>query len=436
MRHPFDPNAWNYHQSPAEIVHTFPPALRKALGGKRKMIKLIQQGGGKALGLRVCERVASFDTRLRVPSWIMFSRAEQRDYLFHGTFPSTCEGIFRSGDPVILRSSHTEEDWMSGDAGTYLSLKSTAFGWRDILERLYGKDLPIVIQHLTPGIGITVDIGWSVLLRRVVVRIACGRACRTPEGITYTSATFDRDGEIQARDPQTGELILPVFKGLKLIPVLTDFPFDDLARTLYQAVHRTGIRFGVQMELMIHPDRPQEWNLVQIRPSPQILRGKLPIRPAMLQAPEAQTPVVNMVCIAQGRPVILTKRQDPLWQWSFRRLWYDNENLPDQELTARARGAVVLWRINVDADVGIKQVEDVSGLGAVGHLSRARLMINTTHSTFRDRERCQNPAVGILEIRTDDFDRICGLCCTLTHPRITMISDGLVGQVFVDTQDA
>lgn len=436
MRHLFDPNAWNYGLSLPQIVQAIPPSLRKALGGKRKILQHLQQGGGKALGLSICELVAKEDPRLRVPPWMMLSRTEQKELLFFGTFPARHEELFVPGDPVILRSSHIEEDWMNGDAGTYLSLKSTAFAWRDILERLYGKDIPIVIQKFEPGVGIIVDIGWSQLMRRTVVRIAIGRQCQTEEGIRYTSATFDRDGEIQVRDPETGLLLLPLYKGIELLPTLADFPFHDFACTLYRAVQNTGITFGVQLELVIHPDHPQNWRLVQIRPSPHVVRGTLEL-PETKSIPMAWTPVVNMVCVAKGKPVLLMQQADPLWKWSFRRAWAGQEMSPiDPDLLTRVRGSIILWKADVQPDVGIKQVEVMSELGALGHISRSRLMINTTHSTFRDRDRFENPAVGILEIRTDSFDQICSLCQVMENPRITIVSDGLVGHVYVESQDA
>ncbi len=436
MRHLFDQNAWNYGLSLPQIVQAIPPPLRKALGGKRKILQLVQQGGGKALGLSICEQVAKKDPRLQVPPWMMLSRTEQKELLFFGRFPARHEGLFTSGEPVILRSSHVEEDWMNGDAGTYFSLKSKAFEWRDILERLYGKDIPIVIQKFEPGVGIIVDIGWSSLMRRVVVRTAAGRVCQTHEGTSYTSATFDRDGEIQVRDPETGLLLLPLYKGIELLPTLVDFPFHDLACTLYRAVQSTGIQFGVQLEIVIHPDHPQHWHLVQIRPAPHVVRGTLKI-PKTKSIPLVWTPVVNMVCVAQGKPILLAHRQDPLWRWSFQRAWAGQDISPmDPRLPARVRGSIILWKADVQPDVGIKQVEVMGALGALGHISRSRMMINTTHSTFRDRDRFQNPAVGILEIRTDSFDQICDLCQTMENPRITIVSDGLVGHVYVESQDA
>ncbi|HBK33732.1 TPA: hypothetical protein DEP34_01415 [Candidatus Uhrbacteria bacterium] len=437
MQHLFDPNTWNYGLSLPQIVQAIPPPLRKALGGKRKILQQVQQGGGKALGLSICELVAQSDARLRVPPWMMLSRAEQKELLFFEKFPAKHQTLFVPGDPIILRSSHIEEDWMDGDAGTYLSLKSKAFEWRDALERLYGKNIPLVIQKLEPGVGIIVDIGWSQLMHRAVVRIAIGRVCKTPEGIGYTSATFDRDGEIQVRDPETGLLLLPRYKGVELLPTLVDFPFHDFACTLYRAVQKTDIKFGVQLEMVIHPDRPQDWHLVQIRPAPRVVRGTF-TPPETKSIPIAWTPVVNTVCVAEGKPVLLMRQQDPLWKWSFRRAWFGQEiDVRDPELLKRVQNSIVLWSVDVQPDVGIKQVEAMSALGALGHISRSRLMINTTHSTFRDRDCFENPAVGgILEIRTDNFDQICGLCQTMKNPRITIVSDGLIGHVYVESQDA
>lgn len=436
---PFDLNAWEYHLPMQHVIEQLPEAFR-ARRDPGQLFTTLRRGGGKSLGLTLCAEIARHCPNLSVPLWGYLTRAEQQRILFFGDHPDILS-CFADDRMIMMRSSDLQEDWISSDAGTFLSVKRRRDDLYDILPQFYGKQLPVVIQEHVEGVGIVVDIGHSLLLDRLVMRIACGRRFRKHESapIQFSSATYDKDGRFLTFDPMTGERILPDQEGHVLLPTLENVDFSRLARELFQSVSAAGITFGCQLELIIHPDHPDTWHLVQVRPSPQMLRTLIQtIKPPESGRLVATSPVVNMSYRFKAPIVVLSSREDPLWKWTFKVGFNGSSEcfFLDETERRRPKNHIVVWKTNPQENLGLLQVEQFTALGALGHVSVMRLLVNTVHTAAKNAEKVLfeqsrfSRLIGTLSLDQQALYELDDLL--VEGAQICMISDGLIGQLFIE----
>ncbi len=229
---------------------------------------ILKTMGGKGLGLEICEHMAIIDKsgRLSVPKWEQWDESKYKEI---DLWRIRSE---RDGNGLLLRSSAPQEDWLDSASGTFDTKR---------LQAMYGGNLPklepipYIVQERKVGYGLVVDIVYSDLLKRNVVKIASGTGMSG-------SATNNNEAHVAVFDFENGDLLdirdsfkngseeKSLFTDQRIVN--TDFP-KDLANTLVEIVRKMRINFGVQLEMKIDPRNLEEWNLLQIRPTPGSMRG-------------------------------------------------------------------------------------------------------------------------------------------------------------------
>lgn len=257
-------NKWGYTR--VDVTSLIDRISQADVRTKEELELALREGGGKAFGLKICEQIASnfafMPYKMVVPKWKIVKDIKTAKLEFG----------------FILRSSAETEDWLDGRSGT---LRSFSGNSSDVLAFNFLKrekklpENPFLLQTYERGWGLVVDIGYSALLDKVLVRIAAGNE-RFISGLmyrgergTFTSATKDTEASLGVWEAETGAPVLPTrnFGHKSIHPDNREY-YNVIARPLYNAVRRTGIDFGVQLELIEHPDRSFVLQLVQIRPTP------------------------------------------------------------------------------------------------------------------------------------------------------------------------
>ncbi|MFA6521904.1 MAG: hypothetical protein WCT53_06005 [Candidatus Gracilibacteria bacterium] len=265
MNVPFDLNGWDYENAD-QGIQQLAKTIKQRTGKRGLYLPYLPKFcGGKGLSLAICDLFEMTDSIFSVPRRNFLSK-EQVGLIIGGKAICHFDGFDPGGRLVMVRSSAPNEDWKDSRSGV-----ETSFSWsRNIaLSPSFISKLSLmgqaIVQEIVCGVGLVVDVGYSHLLKKPVVRIAHGRPADNT-GKCYTSAVWD--------------LFSPVglygSDGSALIP-LADKVFGALAPELASRAVLTaqtiGIDFGFQMEVIIHPGNLEKWHLVQIRPSPEFLRG-------------------------------------------------------------------------------------------------------------------------------------------------------------------
>ena len=431
---PFALHRWGYEERRSRLVKilcetVFQPSQNS------EILALWHRGGGKALGLKICELISKRVTEISVPSWIDLTPTHQRHVNFARKRLEESEVLNRERD-LIIRSSHVDEDWIVGEAGVFQSYRCRSERLEETLNENAVPGLPVVIQKWEQGIGLVIDVGWSELLQRVVVRIVTGRDYANPyreDAIQYSSATWDPEGVIVVLNPITGESIIrsqtgKIFKG----STVSNLPLARIATSLYKAIVECRINFGVQLEMIVHPLRPDVWHLVQIRPSTNMLRG-LESRPKLEGSLVDCVGAVSSVFDAQGLvSCISAECQTALLGFETEDQFYLDAFARKHNLTGKA---IALWEMQPAQDFGVFHLRKLRELGLQGQITPGPVLLNTTHSTVSKhgtsylemsslvRKRCR--VLGMhrnihLELLEDLEDNL----------TLRMISDGLIGQVY------
>lgn len=408
---PFDPSAWNYANGLAGLARIDPtfPAL-------------LASSGGKAVGLTLCDRIATQDSLFHVPTW---RRA---------IIPATEDGSIPISDLLLdvgffLRSSEEGEDWLSEESGKF-----------DTFRHRPGETLILcpptratrfLSQAEAVGVGCVIDIGWSPLAEAIVVRITTGRVLAPEEvhgtyprasfltdGRIATSATDDSDGLCGVWDARTGECIAWHPGDSLTAQRLERIPFQNIATRLYRATARAGITFGAQIEAVMHPtfDRVE---LVQLRPSPGAIRRRRDrITPYLEGRVFATTGSTSGACDVTAPVVFVDGQLD--------------EHPP--ELLA---GKIVAWGtlghgnpLTPERHVNILEFLKQSGAG--GFVAWRSLEMNTQHSLATptvptvaaalERLRTCVPSMRLTNLPLADI-----MLDGFPTPRARMVSDGLMG---------
>lgn len=383
-----------------------------------KLDKVLSESGGKAFGFTLCGNQFG---RLIVPGW--FAPDWSSEFMFHKDMERLENWLIRNPHHII-RSSHPEEDWIDPRSGVYKSV----ICWRpeevkSQLQEMWERGEWGIVQSLENGIGFVVDIGYSELLEMSVARIAHGNTSVTGSGDRYTSATWDHEAHVGIYEADG------LFIGRPVVPLASE-KFAQIAPRMVQCLvdllSSLGISFGVQFEIVIHPERPEvaNWWLVQMRPSPEAVRGPHE-RPLIRGKLIATTGKVSGAGVAEG-DVLVAKWDRPHWHTY-------------EEMRKDCQGKVIVWDRQRMNRYGVDYLIDAGKCGAVGQLTWHHIIVNSGHGTFAKlgelhegeyRKACEASLLAALDgepLRQEWYRRL----YTGGTARLRLISDGLVGQVWL-----
>ncbi len=405
----FDVEGWKYPATRLDIERFAAQLNPKAYA--TMLLETLNIGGGKAFGLNIADRIALKNPSLfNVPEWLIIPFGEDGSVLER--FLKMLTVNFVNQQRFMVRSSALHEDWMSPLSGEHES--KIAFGQPELLRftrEVIATSGAAVVQDYVVGVGIVVDIGYSKLLKKTVVRVASGRPTNVGGRTVYTSATWDNEAQVSVYDTN-GEMLVP-FHEMGMDDVRAKLP--ELVRELVKAVKDIGIDFGVQLELIINPNMIKhgaKWNIVQIRPSPGTLRGAGGV---LLQSKGKLICTTGKVSKASVAEANLVK--DPAENFSSQKPW------------------IALWVNDLSKYNCLFQIDNANAHGACGHLSDFTLITNSAHGTSLNlpREDLEIVLQGSLmmiiprkaffllrsKLRKEDSVRVC------------MLSDGLIGQLYL-----
>ena len=421
MNKPFDTSNWVY----GPMITT----LRQLTDTVQSIsfddaLNILLDGGGKALSLKVCEIIVRDSHMLRVPEWLAMSVSQQRHWS-----DDQLNGWIAEGADTKVRSSTTEEDWLSGEAGKHVSRRAGPCMLYDSVREITHWSAPVVLQRYQEGIGIVVDIAYSHLLEKVVVRVATGReAPMLNKKRTFTSATWDHEGRYELFDPMDDmRPIVPTRVGVPLEGTCLTLPLRELAMELFTRVQAIGITFGVQLELVVDPEAPTMWHLLQIRPSPNFVRCDGLMN--ALDNTVVLTPIVSKSFKVIGHAQLLT----PEDAFLLMKLEFDPDNPELEQLKARLRETPILvWEQDPHIDFGRMQLGAAAQSGALLQVTRAVMLCNTTHDQVREYKVDEQERIlsknGIIAVPDEVHQFL--IAALREGPRtLHAISDGIVGQI-------
>ena len=421
MNKPFDTSNWVY----GPMIATLRQLTNTSLGITfDDALNILLDGGGKALSLKMCELIARNSNMLSVPEWLALSVSQQmrwsHDYL---------NGWIAEGTDTKVRSSTTEEDWISGEAGKHVSRRAGPSMLYDSVREITHWSAPVVLQRYQEGIGIVIDIAYSHLLEKVVVRVATGReAPMLNKKRNFTSATWDHEGRYELFDPMDDmRPIVPTRVGVPLEGSCLTLPLRELAVELFTRVQATGITFGVQLELVVDPDAPTRWHLLQIRPSPNFVRCDKPM--TALDNTVVITPIVSKSFNVTGQARLLS----PQDAFLLMKLEFDPDDPELKDLRRRLnKSPVLVWEEDPHIDFGRIQLGAAAQSGALLQVTRAVMLCNTTHDNVRklridEQEKILN-GNGIIAV-PDEVHQFLVAALREGPRELHAVSDGIVGQI-------
>lgn len=434
--HRFDLNGWKYGESRIEDLAE---QVRRHVPGASLPTHL----GGKAFGLSLARTLAG--DAFTVPEWFVGTPSHP--------LPSREELESRFFSGAFVRSNASDEDWVDSRAGLHESrYGSFAYGFDKVVDQLMAACGGVVVQAHAYGVGVVIDLGWSELLSRNVLRVAVGGPSFEGGQTVYTSPTWDNEAAVGLFDAHTGEAIVNLkssFLDLRRI-------IEEMVQQIIPRLMEWGIGFGLQFEFLAELNdtrdrlmaslgdryRPHD-ALVQIRPSPGALQGTV----------ELSTPTGTLLGMT-GRvnqrgsvtaPVYFVggiNHRDPLESSDKLRIAGEygigHEELdPIKPLVA---GKIVLWDSDALKRYGgsFYQVLGAWRLGAVAQISDRAVFINSAHRTSLpiasyeairpvfEEARSAGLLVTIGYETQLDLERV---CCE-SSPTLQILSDGLVGQVY------
>lgn len=459
--HLFDVNGWHYSQEAVRrIISTLAFDGKESTDRADELEFAWENHGGKAFGLRLCDYLVqgtSLDEKidrrlLRVPSYMSVSWSN--DYVLDElqTGIETWLKSLGTSPSLIVRSSNQDEDWVDPRAGLAVSKPiydltgyqtnfNLATKVRGVLREHLDTKQQVVVQQLAEGYGCVIDIGYSELLGRTVFRLAIGNKSVQGSGYVYTSATWDTEARVYVYDALTAEPILPTgsHEFETVVP--------ELIRYLVPRLQSLYLTFGVQLEMIVNPYQPKVWNLVQLRPSPDMFRGQVPARPSgepLLTTFRVNQPgeVTAGISIVKDR----STREDLQLRSVASQLGRDyiiHGHETDQECYPRERAAiqekVVIWQESPDKYGGsIYQVLGMGKLGAVAQIAPRALFPNSGHGTyapftskFKDHYQAARRQGLLFTVGSSGILQLCHMYRTNPDVRVRLVSDGLVGQVYI-----
>ncbi len=416
-----DPKAWTYDAlNPVRTLSQLPAALIHT-GSLITLAQELRASGGKALGLRICDLLAQDSSRLRVPEWIAIEPSEMDWSCASGSSAWLSSRL----TPIKVRSSTRIEDWLDGRSGAQSSrtVKNLDRVW-DHAGEVSGGMHPVVLQEYVEGIGLVVDLAYSRLLGRTIARISTGREQTLANGTRrFTSATNDCEGCHFVIDPLTGEFLTPCAHNSLFTDTAKRLPVREIAQELYTRLCYVGINFGVQLEVIIHPDVPGTWHLVQVRPSPERVRpGSAHVR----ANPDAflTTPAVSRSFFCEATASLT---DETVMDWLMLAATAGGDH------ALRERGTfhpseMLVWHRRGDPDWNAWMLEAAREAGARVQITRGVMLVNTSHDEITLRTNAQENACAIIAMPERDHDAL--VRALNKKPRVLRaVSDGLVGQL-------
>jgi len=334
------------------------------------------------------------------------------------------------GNKVKVRSSTLNEDWLSGQSGVHGSRTvETPDKILSHAREISRRRFPVVVQQFSEGIGIVVDIVWSPILNRHVIRLSTGRSSKQPDGTTwFTSATWDHEGRHEVYDPETGLPLLDPCHGQLFEGSCIQLPLGELAQELWGAVNACGIRFGIQLEIIIHPELPNTWWLVQVRPSPDRVRLH-GLNVKSLNEPLLTTPAVSCAFAHVGLGVLIdTRRRTELLIAGTDAPSTSNPLLSQLFHTS----SIAVWEQDPHEDFGLCQLDTAHKHGALVQVTKRVITVSTSHGRINYRLEAEQESLvtraGIIAVTNEVHDLLVAELRQRTR-NIGAISDGIVGQV-------
>lgn len=431
---PFYADGWDYKKPD---YHWLINAFSAGLVDRRLDYEFaLDYEGGKAVGLMICEEVANKCTHIQVPDW--FSVCWAREYMLD---PGQCwisDWFHKHQYPwCIIRSSGPEEDWMDGRSGIDTSLDCNCREFDQILRERFKTSGNQVVQEHILGIGCVFDIVYSPIYKRNVIRVAAGGGSRTGDGITWTSATWDNEASMGLWDMENYSWIIPFpenhWLSKSIIVILEELTGAIISMPFY---------FGLQLELVVKPYRQEVWHLVQLRPSPNPVRGSrvVPKPSGKLVNTSIR---VNKAGNISGELVIQGIEDGKEIRNTCNIGWEAEDRLDGgwwEELKQLCTGKIVFWseQFGLDRYNSPFQVRGVFRMGAAAQLDTRTLFINSAHGTslpFTEKHkecweevRHQGILMGGVSwgIQLQWASRI----QKGETIRLNLISDGIVGQIY------
>lgn len=470
----FELDAWTY-ENPGQLDQLIESMMGHTDPAERAREKAaLIEHGGKAIGLQYCMALAKLmPNRLEVPTSVALTPHEIREITeaqdptlllresthlamepgsrAHST--RAIQSTYDSGYSLFARSSALDEDWLSGDAGVHTS-KTFSSTRTDPLHDFAECNIPVVVMPHIYGVGLVVDVGYSELFERVVVRVAVGRATHK----TLTSPTWDTESKVMVFDA-TGACLVPHHELMNSEQDdytflrrngLIDGAFQrELVKALRQVQgHST---FGVQLEL-IGQRKTSALALVQVRPTPSALRGASATVKSSEGSLQLTTARVSKPFDISSQMLICNEGSDALHnacnigvairmsRYHDTGQWSDPSSIQDR--APNHQGKILLWESPPNKYSWLDSLIGFAYLGVVGQLG-THLFNNTVHGDVTDERFMRShylPGIRALrnhkngctlEIDKNDVRALCQIVHERPNARLRMVSDGLVGQVFL-----
>ncbi len=423
----FDVNAWKYGTETGSLRPLADILARSNPKAAEKLSEVFDLFSGKEISLFLCGMLEGRYPSLRVPAWFTANQEREEKPRFNEAALETWRRQHYD-DAYIVRSSHRNEDWRDARSGVHASETCTWHGLTEKVRSACERGEEVVVQHYVWGIGCVIDVGYSELLERPIVRIARGNKSLEGGGVRWTSATWDHEAVISVYDAETCELVAGGDEP-RMVEV-----FTRLAKEVVSALQGIGITFGVQLEVIVNDRNLKEWNLVQVRPSPEHVRGHLE-SPSPTGALLATTPAVNTVGVCEGEIVHIGdpfRAKDSLTSDLYREYPVSPEAFKNK---------IVLWDYAFLKHQRYQPLESIRTAiagGAVGHLTQANLFVNSAHGGYlpyhRDglHEKWENARSQGVQLGHVDRMVIRELEQKLRAGpvRLRLVSDGLIGRVY------
>ncbi len=328
-------DGWEYG-SRENVVQLCERVAKRTRCSAKDLLKAFDTGGGKALGLKLCELIADRcrDVKVEVPRWKILTAQEVAQ------LPREEEALLTVMNKLgfeypILRSSDQKEDFLSAAAGTHAS---------HVLRKRPGQvnlpSIPHIVQRDCIGFGVVVNVAKSRILKgKTVVKASSGRFVFDPIGHTsFTSATNDTEASTVVLDPMDGNVLLKQQSFGHLTAL--DNPhinFGALASNIRAATTAIGIDFGVEFEFIFEPDNGKI-SLVQVRPLPAKMRPESFLGQATSELDQEEGRLLLRSSIVSGpfyvhgpvRVMRSRQQQDDLLGWKgldFRKLLVESRNI-------------------------------------------------------------------------------------------------------------
>ncbi len=438
MEKEFDVNGWDYTNACAEV--------HKIRDGYRWLDKIEERGRsfsadpvytrlkeaanstvGKAFGLALAELIfcrIKGHSKFVVPAWFEVRQPMAADH----SFWSSCADEFS-----IVRSSYQEEDWMDprSGVGTSVVCYNQQMALNLINDRVASGEVCIV-QKFEGGCGCVVDVGYSELLERPIVRVARGNRSTHGSGYRYTSATWDHEARVAIYDANSACKLYGSDLGFHS----GHDPFPELVKELVSKLREAGwiTKFGFQFEIVVDPIPGARLRMVQMRPSPGAIQG-MGSRPEVKGKLISTTGKVNRAGTAVGDLVA----DQPYSEESLCRKaqalsdGWKNEKF---DLT----GKVVLWDY---ASLKYNSAQTIYGAGlagAVAQITGHSLFTNSGHGTYMPYssqglelgawEKSRNVGLQFGGIGDHGMTHQLERSIRKSGMKLHLVSDGLVGQIY------